>query len=142
MEEITEDYVSFEIAKLLKEKGFDIPCREHYYQYGELSLYSTEYNNWNGEDDYYSCPTLQIAMKWLREVHGISIDIITNFEWIRDSMASSTDIEYPEISEFTGYYFEIHQLVPHRLLYDSPVISKTYNKVCDKAIKYCLVNLI
>ena len=95
-----------------------------------------------GEEDYYSCPTLQIAMKWLREVHGISIDIITNFEWIRDSMASSTDIEYPEISEFTGYYFEIHQLVPHRLLYDSPVISKTYNKVCDKAIKYCLVNLI
>lgn len=24
---ITEDYVSFEVAKLLKEKGFDVKCR-------------------------------------------------------------------------------------------------------------------
>ena len=27
---ITEDFVSFEIAKLLKEKGFDEPCRSLY----------------------------------------------------------------------------------------------------------------
>jgi len=27
---ITEDYVSFEIAKLLKEKGFDVPCIGRY----------------------------------------------------------------------------------------------------------------
>lgn len=123
---VKEDYVSRETYKLLKEKGYD----------GEFkTCYDTE---------GYTCPVIHLydAMKWFREVRGISIDIITNFEWIRDPMAPSTDIEYPEISEFTGYYFEIHQLVPHRLLYDSPVISKTYNKVCDEAIKYCLENLI
>ena len=27
---ITEDYVSFETAKLLKEKGFDEPCQYFY----------------------------------------------------------------------------------------------------------------
>lgn len=126
MEEITEDYVSRETYKLLKEKGYD----------GELKIfYDTE---------GYTYPAIHLydAMKWLREVRGISIDIITNFEWIRDPMAPSTDIEYPEISEFTGYYLEIHQLVPHRLLYDSPVISKTYSIVCEEAIKYCLKNLI
>ena len=28
---ITEDYVSFETAKLLKEKGFDSECHSYYY---------------------------------------------------------------------------------------------------------------
>jgi hypothetical protein len=27
---ITEDYVSFETAKLLKEKGFDATCKKYY----------------------------------------------------------------------------------------------------------------
>ncbi len=29
---ITEDYVSFETAKLLKEKGFDDECQKYYYE--------------------------------------------------------------------------------------------------------------
>ena len=67
---IIEDYVSFETAKLLNEKGFDEYTSMVYNQNGSFMP--------NGaiEDTYqtfYSAPTLQMAMKWLREVHGLHI---------------------------------------------------------------------
>lgn len=95
---ITEDYCSYEIAKLLKEKGFDEYCWK-LYELGdcdkpvllsgfELSEESSFWNNKYLElykkehchiNDICSAPTLQMAMKWLRETHGIDIIIeITN----------------------------------------------------------------
>lgn len=52
-----EDYCSFEVAKLLKEKGFD----------GETHT--------TFDKDGYTQPSIthQMAMKWLREVHNIDI---------------------------------------------------------------------
>ena len=67
---ITEDYVSFEIAQLLKEKGFDGDCDYWYGEYGERccspSVISVEC--W--------CPSQSIALKWLREVYNIHITIL------------------------------------------------------------------
>ena len=55
---IYEDYVSFETAKLLKEKWFDVDeCEVHY-----DPLDHTQYEI-----------THQMAMKWLREEKGIYI---------------------------------------------------------------------
>lgn len=79
---ITEDYVSFETAKLLKEKGFD----------GEVQPVSSKniYEPYKGRlignipEHAIIAPTFQMAMKWLREVHnkiivpGISLDDITS----------------------------------------------------------------
>jgi len=71
---ITEDYVSFEIAKLLKEKRFDDICDKIYKEHDSY-LCPIEYcMNLKGEG-YYLAPTLQMAMKWLREVHKIFIVI-------------------------------------------------------------------
>lgn len=52
---VTEDYCSFEVSKLLKEKGFnnDYP---------------------KGDCTQYAC-TLQMAMKWLREEKDIFIEV-------------------------------------------------------------------
>ena len=58
---ISEDYVSLEIAKLLKEKGFDEPVTELnklLFKEGEKPVLKI---------------THQKAMKWLREVHNIDI---------------------------------------------------------------------
>ena len=63
--QITEDFVSFEIAKLLKEKGFDIPCRQAYFN-GSLVDY-TMYGFCDGE--LLDCPSQSLALKWLREEH-------------------------------------------------------------------------
>ena len=65
MKQITEDYVSFEIAKLLKEKGFDIPC-DSYYTYfesgvtlykGYLPEFSDSNINHNKHNDRTSRPS-------------------------------------------------------------------------------------
>ena len=127
---ITEDYVSFEVAKLLKEKGFDIPC-EYFYVDGKL-VKSHGYDcNWNEGESLYtdyknecSAPTLQMVMKWLREVHNkyieISIDRAHNFEGI---------VFRPAI-----YDGELDCLWEYNFL--------TYEQACEAGIKYCLENLI
>ena len=63
---IIEDYVSFEVAKLLKEKGFQEPCT------GLNKLLCKE-----GEKLVLKI-THQKAMKWLREVHKVNIEIHYN----------------------------------------------------------------
>ena len=75
-----ECYVSFEIAKLLKEVGFD--WEEHYprnfcYVNDNTELFDKSVlKNYIGEDDViYLAPTLEVAQRWLREVKDIDVYI-------------------------------------------------------------------
>ena len=98
-----ECYVSLEVAKLLKEAGFDWETFSHWtesdvnnpdFKFSGLSdkpiLYDgytiidedtfvgrkKDWNNYNNECQLiynYSAPTLDIAQRWLREVKGIEI---------------------------------------------------------------------
>jgi hypothetical protein len=132
---ITEDYVSFEIAKLLKEKGFDEPCESAYTPEGQycLSCYLGPVHRKirNSEAPEYSygptAPTLQITMKWLRKVHHLFIFIST---WKKLD------------NEEDKYYYEIRDLnnSDYETLFSSEVGS--YEQTCESAIKYCLKNLI
>lgn len=78
---ITEDYVSFEVAKLLKEKGFQAKCTACYHngQSHTFKLISGRINYCNPKFNKYkmippyNAPTLQMACKWLREEKGIAI---------------------------------------------------------------------
>ena len=81
---ITEDYVSFETAKLLKEKGFDWLESPFYSEqdrdkWKQNACYSIQ-NPYYNENIPFDKPTLyvtaphvshQMAMKWLREVHKV-----------------------------------------------------------------------
>lgn len=93
--EITEDYVSFETAKLLKEKGFigsdEIGCNCGFYseypddfEVGrgiktvsgqEVGLVYDGLDNTQLRTGEYLRPTLQTAMKWLREEKNLYIYI-------------------------------------------------------------------
>ena len=135
---ITENYASFETAKLLKEKGFDEPCE---------CFYDTENNDpsivngWmvisNSELEKrefvcYSAPTLQMAMKWLREVHEIFIAI---------NMVPKIP---GGIEDKRCYFFQPYK---NRIFHNFPLnysikIYSTYEQACEAAIKYCLKNLI
>ena len=74
---ITEDYVSFETAKLLREKGFKEPTLAYAYGQDMVAYYSQPKvtDDYNVEAGRYPLPTLQMAMKWLREVHNIQIEL-------------------------------------------------------------------
>ena len=78
---VTEDYVSFETAKLLKEKGFDADIDLWYNSDGEIfHLYHYDYN----AIKYFACvqcPTLQMATKWIQKTFNIVI--IPN--WCKDN---------------------------------------------------------
>jgi len=63
-----EYYVSLEVAKLLKEAGFDW---ETFGYYNKLGFFHRAVPH-NGET---AAPTLAVAQKWLREVKNISVDI-------------------------------------------------------------------
>lgn len=91
---ITEDYVSFETAKLLKEKEFDgdtncyyiegsvdknlcySPIRQNHNKRITNNEFDIDINISSGK---ISAPTLQMARKWLREKHNLHVDVrITN----------------------------------------------------------------
>lgn len=128
---ITEDYVSFEVAKLLKEKGFDVET-EHDMWY-VVEKFSTGCH-WNSctykvgditrEYDEKCCiamPTLQMAMKWLREVYKCLIVVGNkngNYLYLIKDLKANTDLGISN-DEY------IH-----------------YDEACEAAIKYCLENLI
>lgn len=69
-----EDYVSFEVAKLLKEKGYEcITALAYNLRYGNLELHRE--SNVRLPKYLISAPTLYEAKKWLREEHNIHIRI-------------------------------------------------------------------
>lgn len=81
---IEEQFVSFDTARMLKEAGFDVPCRGVYVTDRTGYYEFREYDNKQTKDDLccntedgfqyeYLAPTQALAARWLREVHGIHI---------------------------------------------------------------------
>jgi len=117
---ITEDYVSYEIAKLLKDKGFDESCLMCYTSDKKLGNYGHYKSCKNSDVFALTAPTIQKAMKWLRKVHNIDISVTPDRK--------------------NGYSVLIFK--DKRLPFDTLDSYSTYEQVCEVAIKYCLQNLI
>ncbi len=120
---ITEDYVSYETAKLLKDKGFDEPCLMCYTSDKKIGNYG-HYNSYKNSDVFaITAPTLQKAMKWLREVQYLWVDIdpVTGYKW-------------------TWSIWFMNE--PNSKMGESSQVISTYREACEAAIKYCLENLI
>ena len=65
---IKEDYVSYEVAKLLKEKGFDEYCLGLWHLHNNKKVFEVHYEplNYNElRDGILLAPTHQMAMKQL-----------------------------------------------------------------------------
>ena len=103
MATITEDYCSQEVYRLLREKGFD----------GEI------HTTFDKEGYTQASITLQMAMKWLREVHKQPINL-----WY-DGDIWSSEIYRAVEKDFC--------LVGH---------FQSYEEAVEAAIKYCLEHLI
>lgn len=133
---VKEAYVSFETAKLLKEKGFDEynplwynlnkPFEGPFY-YKEIGWYGHNSYDYNGKN-IISAPTQQMAMRWLRDVHSLHIEILATYHF----------------RTFDGYSFEIYDISKGEFInYQSDKgLFKTAEDATENAIKYCLTNLI
>jgi hypothetical protein len=137
-----EAYVSYEVAKLLKEKGFYLDCEHYYKPNGEIVRTShTEGSRHINSSVLYEhqclAPTQQMACRWLREEHKMFI-----------SIGVGTDID-----DVFGYMPEIYfleELDSDVGMYGPNVDSET---ICDftpqspedaieSALKFALTNLI
>ena len=124
MATIEEDYVSFEAAKLLKEKGFpQSTFRCHYIIDGNSHYKSFENRCGFGDYDIIA-PTLAIAMRWLREVHNIAIVVAPSMFWGKYNVSIyKKGNDYP-------------------IGFDGDSLISSYEQACEEAIKYCLEKLI
>ena len=117
-----ESYCSFEVSKLLKEKGFDWDCITYYVDSEPNDVkYSMLFeNNTTWEERCYSAPTHQMAMAYLREKYGFHIYTFyeDEFHWhyVIDSLTKKWRYSVSE--------------------------NKSNDEAIEKALKYSLKNLI
>lgn len=124
---IKEAFVSFEVAKLLKEKGFDEPCCGRYsIRSKEFHLDCTKMCN-NGGLFECAAPTHQMAMAYLREKYGIFIAI------------NDDDLDFN---------WQCYDLINRGSTLDPKILSKSYGgfkhyeDAVEASLKFCLKNLI
>ena len=130
MATITEDYVSFETARLLKEKGFDAKCNKCYAYFADddIRFLNLKYPKLAQLliENRYPCITLQMAMKWLREVHNIFIEISVSID-------------------LNGKYHYSYFILNRECKYirkGYTYFDWNYEEAVEASIKYCLNNLI
>lgn len=74
-----EDYVSLEVAKLLKEKGFDYATLYYYEKNGKLGMMNLDAQSQMRKhgymNDIYPRPTLYETAKWLRNKYDINVAV-------------------------------------------------------------------
>ena len=109
-----EQLISFETAKLAKEKGFEKLCN---FSYDEDEIITA-----NCEQAYnFVAPTQSLLQKWLREKHNFHICIWFNSltgKYRIDSPIDELDILFEKLNEFKTYeealeygLFEILKLI-------------------------------
>lgn len=128
---LTEDYVSREVAKLLKDKGFlkgvDLRFTRNLSYYDSIGLHYNINEDYNSlildKIDFVIAPTLQMACNWLRIVHHIDI------------------CAFPEHYDYIlwGYTCKIYKNKEQFCCLEN---FKLYEEAVEAAIKYCLEKLI
>lgn len=141
---IKEDYVSFETAKLLKEKGFDWTTEHKIWYVIEQFSTGCPWNSCTHKvgdktreyDEKYciSMPTIQMAMKWLKE-KGFYI-------------FSPIEVDYDEDERGVKwhhqptYYPEIRRVSDGKIMCDDGTPYCTPEQANEAGIIYCLKNLM
>ena len=117
---VKEAYVSFEVAQLLKEKGFNEPCYRYYDDKGDIcgKFINPDIPFNYSLAPYYLCPSQSMGMKWLRKK-----DIRICLDYSDVDGKWFTMIGTKKKRTYSGYY-------------------DTYEEAVEAAILYSLKNLI
>lgn len=141
---ITEDYINFETAKLLKEKGFDESVTHYYFtqithvgfkDYPTGVLYTdSDPQHQNNYKNKVAAPTQALVMKWLRLEHNIHIEP----HLVKTKHSYGYMPNYIDISCLKqGFPFKEFDFANA-----DKYVNSTYSQACEVTIKYCLENLI
>ena len=137
------DFVTFDIAKKLKERGFKLACIGHYegdrFEYNtydgygiNISYIARSYNDDDRFVEYIDVPVICQVLKWLREEHHIHFEIVGAAYGYNLIISDTPDKGGTDI-----YYSHAK--------YDGPNAGGTWDSFEDcvmYGIKYVLDNLI
>lgn len=134
MERLQDDYCSYEISKMLQEKGFNIEVggmyvdKDNNFVHASLAPLKVKDYEKVFDDQFTPTCTHQIAMKFLREMHNIFIIIEPHM--------------YDYINERNSSY--VYSIWVGDNYYENPTSTNypTYEKTVDAALKLVLKNLI
>lgn len=130
---IKEDFVSYDIALLLKEKGFREKCIATYnlqtLEFNVEEVYQDWTSKWQGY--YVSVPTLQMALKWLRDVHHLYI-----------AVGIGCDVDNPKLQFYTPYITQFGETYTDYLGDFDEAEYETSEEAASDALKYALENLV
>jgi len=132
---IKEAYCSYEVAKLLKEKGFNESIKCWYDNFQDFHEKGGRMSNTDCLPPTIMCPTHQMAMAWLREKHNLYIGI--NIEVGDIQMLPSYDFEETVL----GYTFVIYNKETLIWVFKDKT-PRSYEDAVEAALKYVLENLI
>lgn len=128
-------YCSYEVSKLLKEKGFDEICYR-IYNTQEKELWGTdgiEFQNHQIDEESIAAPSHQLAMAWLRE-KGIHI-------CPRHRCFCGVN---PKDTPYYRWQTAIFRLPGNRLVYPLPIDMAesydSYEEAVEAGLKYVLVD--
>ena len=71
-----DELITFETAKLAKEKGFDTPCRNSFLWDKRSAVWKFPINANEmklGDESNFNRPTQSLLQRWLREIHSIDV---------------------------------------------------------------------
>lgn len=135
------DHISFELAKLLKEKNFPQLNQGFYYTKDKNHCLVGWGFNDRTDDSFaqYSAPTIAEVVMWIYEKHGIWI--------IVETLGDKND--YPKFNykviSLTDLNSDAKWLLNRFNISYEELIDKSYNnpiEAYEAAIKYCLTKLI
>ena len=130
-----EDFVNFELAKRLKEKGFSLEKTEIYGKFDNDGLFHSQlyFNYFETMDcDEIIAPTISQVLKWLREEKKISIEVSIHcsLKWMCSIYGFGDGIE-----DFTQY--------SNNGIDDTVfILYETYEQAALAGIEYTIDNLM
>lgn len=132
-----EEYITYEVAKLLSEKGYSLPFTVDTYRYGNdgkrywfsgIGAYETVdivENRYQRPNITYPCPSIYETAKWLRDNHNLYIFVEGYYNSDTDNVFTASICN--KIAEYP--FFEYKASVD---------CFKTYEEALNEGIKKAL----
>ena len=134
--EIKPTYVTFEQAKLLKEKGFNIKSKYHYPDLSdkqEICLLTdwNKFTDMSGDSNYYTAPEQHQVIEWLRIKHLYNVYLRVKYvykegEFPCDKFKPIECFSVGIENNFKGY---------HKIIFDYDDKTQTINDWMTEAAK-------
>ena len=131
---ITEDYCSFEVSKLLRKKKFDVKTSEYYAADGSQQFPKYDEPAYQNSKEKHGCsmPTHALAIKWVRENYKLHLEVYP----IKVSTSDKSGYRY-------GWgIMDLSEEIVKGYEYNEPLGYYSFEEAVEAALLYTLTHLI